>query len=141
MDDLIVIILTLVIAAFGAFGQIKKKKAIQQGQPAANPPDDIWDIFQQRREQPVQAIESEPEYYEAPESILDKYDSPDYGFDPHREGISAFEDRFSTKKPVLPIKKKKKYDFSLKKAIIYSEILNRKYIWCFLIRSFRTFFN
>ncbi len=128
MDDLIVIILTLIIAGFGAFGQIKKKKASQQGQPAGNQPDDIWDIFQPRREQPVQATESYPEYFEEPESILDKYDSPNHEFDPHREGISAFEGRFVAKKPVLQTKKKKKYDFSLKKAIIYSEILNRKYI-------------
>lgn len=129
MDDLIVIIIMLVIAGFGAIGQIKKKKEDQQQPlPAQNQPDDIWSMLQQQREPQVQVTEPYSEYFKEPESILDTFDAPIYRFDPQQEGSSAITKRVIPKKTVVQTKKNMNHDFSLKKAVIYSEILNRKYI-------------
>lgn len=129
MDDLVVIILMLIIAGFGAIGQIKKKKADQrQPQSTGKQPDDIWDMLLKQREGPVQVTEPYPEYFKEPKSILETFETPVYEFNPYREGTSALKDRIVPKKPVLQTRKKIKQDFSLKKAVIYSEILNRKYI-------------
>jgi hypothetical protein len=128
MDDLIVIIMTLIIAGFGVLGQIKKKKESQQPEPPQNEPDDIWGLFQPQRERQVQETGPFTGFIEEPESSIESFNTPYYRFDPQQEGASLLKDRVS---PIQPESKKTKMDkvgFSLKKAVIFSEILNRKYV-------------
>ncbi|WP_340112254.1 hypothetical protein [Maribellus mangrovi] len=129
MDDLIVIILTLVVAVIGIIGQRNKRK-IQQGQapsPGANQPMDLWDAImgeEDRRPeyQPQQEVE-EQELIEQP-----KEKPRGYEFVPSSEGTSEIEEEL--RKAVQKKPKKVKVDgedFSLRKAVIYQEIMNRKY--------------
>lgn len=133
MDDLLVIILTLIIAGVGALGQIKKKKEMQQPaapQPQPQPDEDIWEFIQSKHEEQGQRVPATQTYEEPvmPESVLDNYTKPEaYQFVAEQEGASSIKDRME---PVITQKRvrKNKVDFSLKKAVIYSEILNRKYV-------------
>lgn len=125
MDDLIVIILTLVIAAFGALGQVRKKKQQQQA-VTENQPEDIWDFFQSE-EEPKPVFNEDEFIGETFEEEMESVKMPLYTFTPKEEGETA-----SKAKPVLkPMERitpaKRKEVFSLRNAVIYSEILNRKY--------------
>ena len=126
MDDLIVIILTLIIAVVGVLGQIKKKKQIPADTESDETKENIWDIIQNEINKPIQTtgaemmedravIESEQVEHQA------------YQFKTKSENISTVqkesEETISIKSDE-PVKEK----FPLKKAVIYSEILNAKYI-------------
>lgn len=142
MDDLIVIILTLIFAVAGIFGQMKKKQAQNQAgdqggpQPEteSNDPDNFWDFLEPesnqnyreqgpipapspKQKQPVQTVAEEP--------VQKK---PKYQFKAENEGASIYEnDLTSDTNTITNVRKKRKDRFPLKKAVIYSEILNRKY--------------
>ena len=135
MDDLIVIILTLIVAAAGAFGQLKKKK---QATPVegneSKTPESLWDLLQGEPDykQPVEVQEFEKEKYDEQKEPLLRADSKEineseYKFVAQNEGQVVAP----VKKPMAANKKKLKSaiikDFSLRKAVIYSEILNKKY--------------
>lgn len=126
MDDLIVIILTLVIAGTGLIGQMKKKKQVQTAPGEQKNPENIWELFKQ--EAFSQAPQAETEYYrdDEPESI--PYENEQgYKFEAKNEGGVIINKEV---KPITTIKdsiKENKVGFSLRKAVIYSEILNRKY--------------
>ena len=128
MDDLVVIILTLIIAGAGVLGQMKKKKqatTIPTGQ--AKQPENIWDLF--KEEAFPQILQPEPEYYmeEEPESI--PYENEQgYKFEAKNEGGIIINNEVKPEITVIDSIKEKKEVFSLRKAVIYSEILNRKYI-------------
>ena len=127
MDDLIVIILTLIIAGAGALGQMKKKKQVQAAPGEQKNPENIWDLF--KEEAFPKAQQAEPEYYfnEQPESI--PYENEQgYRFEAKNEGGIIINDNVKTSPLVKEVIKKKKEKFPLRKAVIYSEILNRKYI-------------
>ncbi len=127
MDDLIVIILTLIIAGAGVFGQMKKKKQVTSVPGEQKNPENIWDLFNE--EMFPQAPRTEPEFSmdEEPESI--PYENEQgYKFEAKNEGGIIINNEV---KPVPAIKDSTadiKEKFSLRKAVIYSEILNRKYI-------------
>ena len=121
MDDLIVIILTLAVAGFGILGQLKKKKQEASGATPPKQPENFWDLIKNETNFPVQ--EEEVEYFEEenPEPIV----SPKVGYqkiNTIREKKSGIKNEVS-QKPRLKVKE----EFSLRKAVIYSEILNRKY--------------
>ena len=141
MDDLIVIILTLIFAVAGIFGQMKKKQAQNQAgdQPDTQPEnfnkesDNFWDFLEPesnqnfteqapvpeppKQKQPVQTVAEEP--------VQKK---PEYQFKAENEGVSIYDnDLTSDTNTVTNVRKKRKDRFPLKKAVIYSEILNRKY--------------
>lgn len=130
MDDIVVIILTLVVTAFGIYNQSRKKKAAsapvegQQKQPT-----DFWDMIMDKD----QVAEDETEEFEPvrAETYAEKQapvPEPQYTFTPTAEGKSDILDE---KKEKIPLKRKVKIDgeeFSLRKAVIYNEILKRKYI-------------
>ncbi|MFW5822486.1 MAG: hypothetical protein ACOCU7_03775 [Tangfeifania sp.] len=140
MDDLIVIILTLVFAAAGIFGQMKKKQAAGQAENQPEPPADsepegpgnFWDFLdaepeymQQapvagtpQQEQQVQAAEKKPVAVKkpVPKIIAENEDSSIYSNDLTSDGkVEKTKKDFSKER------------FPLRKAVIYSEILNRKY--------------
>lgn len=126
MDDIVVLILTLLVVAFGVIGQIKKKRPVQPDTNQDNNSGNFWDLFQ-----------VEPGFVDQPEEFNTPGDSPEtneiiteqpeYKFTPSNEGEANIykEDNES-----LEEKKNEKIlddNFSLRKAIIYSEIINRKY--------------
>ncbi len=127
MDDLVVIILTVLIAGAGIFGQIKKKKQATSVPGKKKNPENIWDLF--KEEAFPQVPQTEPDYYmdEKPESIP-YINEQGYKFVAKNEGGVLKNDKVKTQPPIKDSIKEKKEGFSLRKAVIYSEILNRKYI-------------
>lgn len=126
MDDIVVLILTLLIFVLGAIGQIKKKRSAQTNTGQNNKPGSFWDL-----------LEGEPEFVEQPEEfnpVVEPQQSEiikketEYKFTPSNEGKTNIYDEI-----VEDLKEEKKKEkildenFSLRKAIIYSEIINRKY--------------
>ena len=136
MDDLIVIILTLIIAGAGAIGQLKKKKQMPVATQESKNPENIWDLF--REETILPELKPEPDYIaiEQEESELYKYEQPEsipyeneqgYNFNAKNEGGFLLKRDFISKPLTIQKISKKKVNFPLRKAVIYSEILNRKY--------------
>lgn len=125
MDDLIVIILTLIIAVVGVLGQVKKKKQAE-GTGAGNSTGDIWDLFQEQDN--FQEAEKVTEFYEEDEKTLESFDTLVYQFDAVKEGSALIKGKNIPEDTAISEKVEDKEKFSLKKAVIYSEILNRKYI-------------
>lgn len=129
MDDLVVIILTLLIAGAGAIGQMKKKKQTTPipvtGQ--VKQPENIWDLF--KEEAFPQMLQPDPEFYldEEPESIPYENEQ-NYKFEAKNEGDTLINNEIKPEPIINDVIKDKKEVFSLRKAVIYSEILNRKYI-------------
>ncbi|HCE58163.1 MAG TPA: hypothetical protein DER09_10135 [Prolixibacteraceae bacterium] len=128
MDDLLVVILTLIIAGAGALGQLKKKKQTS-GDIAGNlnSPEDIWNLF---KDDPVLSHLAEDPH--GTKEVFVKEPGPavneqNYTFNPKNEGGKIIET--ATAKPAVTPKKESvfKGNFSLRDAVIYNEILNRKY--------------
>lgn len=129
MDDIVVIILTFIVAVFGILNKTRKKNAAS-GQPAP-PADDtqnFWEMLMDDNE--------DVPYQPQPQVIQEEVVKPE----PVREAKPKFEYSTEAKKSA-PLKPKMKRTekskkgvlimgekFSLKKAVIYSEIINRKYV-------------
>jgi hypothetical protein len=129
MDDLIVIILTLVVAVIGVISQRNKRRA-QQGQAppeGATQPVDFWDVImgeEDRRQEyePRQEVEAE-DLIEEP-----KPKQREYEFIPSSKRTSEIEEELRKAAQRKPKKVKVDgEDFSLRKAVIYQEIMNRTY--------------
>jgi cell division protein FtsN len=146
MDDLLFIILTLIVTVIGALGQINKKKrsARQQNQAEGNEPeekpDNFWDFLNEEAYSQTEQQEEhlpEEEMIEQEDPLARKMDKPEpepkitkpeYRFTAKNEGQSIYSSEITDKADEEKRKTKKKIrDFSLRKAVIYSEILNRKY--------------
>jgi hypothetical protein len=126
MDDLIVIILTLLIAGAGAIGQIKKKKQIPVAPEEPINPENIWDLF--REETLLPERKTEPEYFEVEHQESEPYENEQgYNFAASNEGGILFKKEVKIQPVTKEITEKRKEKFPLRKAVIYSEILNRKY--------------
>ena len=134
MDDLIVIILTLIIAGVGVLGQFKKKKQAQaatEGQ--ADSPKSFWDLITDEAVGNPQATDmdydelefdgEEVEVVQKSETLIQK---PTYQFKTSNKA-ELVEKNVNQKTKPKKLKSKLNEDFSLRKAVIYSEILNRKY--------------
>lgn len=129
MDDLIVIILTLILAVAGALGQLKKKKKGEQAgeqtdEPQVDQPGNFWDFLEEGKEPKMQHQE-EPVMDEMATGQETPVMKPE-GSAIYKHDLTA-DAKEKGKKPGKSVKKEKTRDFSLKKAVIYSEILNRKY--------------
>lgn len=126
MDDLVVIIITLVIVVVGALGQIKKKKPLQQNPEQQNKPPGFWDLLKEDMDYQGQ----QPEYTTNEEPATEPEfhgKNPDYQFKGENETTSVFAEDKNKLKTEEKGETKTKEKFSLRKAVIYSEILNRKY--------------
>lgn len=128
MDDIVVIILTLVVTGFGIYNQHRKKKAAS-AQVSAEPKEtpDFWDMIMDKAD----VVEEEEVLVPKPREVVkEKRESvvkPKYNFTPSAEGQSDIDD--AVKKQITK-KRKVRIDgeeFSLRKAVIYNEILKRKY--------------
>ncbi len=128
MDDLLVVIITLIIAGAGALGQLKKKKQLPGGAARnLNTPEDIWNLF---KDDPVLTHLAEDPY--GTKEVFVKEPGPavneqNYTFSPKNEGGKVIET--AAAKPAVSSQKKSvfKGNFSLRDAVIYNEILTRKY--------------
>lgn len=135
MDDIVVIILTILVAVVGALSQKKKRReAAAPKKPQPNQPDgpmSIWEILREQSSTGTHPFdEPEPMFEAVKEEPVDRVPEPRpaYQFSASSEGSSDI------KEPILVEPKKKPHKvtidgekFSLRKAIIYSEIMNRKY--------------
>lgn len=130
MEDYFVIILTLIIAVVGILNRKKKKNApklsVVEG---AEQSSDFWDVIMNQQEE--EFVEEPVDEYIEPEPVVERYkqavEKPKYFFTAANEGKSNIPDATKAK----PIRKRKVMiegeEFSLKKAVIYSEIMKRKY--------------
>jgi hypothetical protein len=126
-------LLTLLIGAAGAIGQLKKKKEGQGKPDQPKTGGDLWDLFNEEifPEQPKAKTEPGmvPEEYE--DEYVEEYEPYEneqkYEFKPVNEGGKIIENKTTPKTPVIKNEIRAKEKFSLRKAVIYSEILNRKY--------------
>jgi hypothetical protein len=126
MDDLVVIILTLLVAGAGIIGQLKKKKQISEGTGEQKKDGDIWDllkeeVFPQEKVEPPVPVNIEQEEFKPYEN------KQDYKFKAKNESGKRKDDYKIPETKKINTGKRIKEDFSLRKAVIYSEILNRKY--------------
>ena len=135
MDDLIVIILTLIVAAAGALGQLKKKKQVPPAEgEESKTPESLWDLLQGEPDyqHPVEVQDFKKEKHDEYTEPLLKADNREVNESKYKY-IAQNEGQVATKvkKPMAANRKKLKpgviKDFSLRKAVIYSEILNKKY--------------
>jgi hypothetical protein len=115
MDDLIVIILTLIFIVAGFFGQVKKHRAAAEGK--ANVPPGRSDPF-----------EFQDEEWEEPSISRSEGAHRDTVLSPENEGGSISVKNLSSEiRSQRRVKTGKKKKFPLREAVIYSEILRQKY--------------
>jgi len=127
MDDLIVVILTLLIAGAGAIGQLKKKKEMTVAPEVQKNPENIWDLFKQEVFAPE--LNKEQEYFDTDSEESEPYvNEQGYKFEAINEGGLLDNSDIKVQSPAITPTTKTKVKFPLRKAVIYSEILNRKYI-------------
>ena len=136
MDDIVVIILTILVAVVGALSQRKKRQQAEaakknpgvQSQP--NQPFDFWEMLREESTPVHPFDEPEPVMENLMEEHVDTVPEPKpvYRFSAKDEGSSDI------KESIVEAPQKKRYKvlidgekFSLRKAVIYSEIMNRKY--------------
>jgi hypothetical protein len=126
MDDLIVVILTLAVAGIGILGQFKKKKQQAAGTSQPKQPESFWDLIQGETKFPAQ--EESSDYYdeENVEPVISPVTSNQKINTAHKKPFVK-KDEFVKKSIRKKVKSKTMESFSLRKAVIYSEILNRKY--------------
>ncbi len=127
MDDLIVVIITLLIAGAGVIGQLKKKKEIPVTPEVQKNPENIWELIKQEVFAPE--LKNEPEYLDIDSEESEPFiNEQGYNFESTNEGGTFLSTQLNTQTVVNETATKKKVKFPLRKAVIYSEILNRKYI-------------
>ncbi|MEE4286063.1 MAG: hypothetical protein V2I31_07940 [Mariniphaga sp.] len=125
MDDIIVIILTLIFIVASIFGQKKKRKPVSEveTEPQSSG-DNFWDML---NDEWKEARQTDAPNQQRPIEKQEQanMDPKPYTFQPEKEGAVAVAQKpKETKTTISKIKKKK---FPLRDAVIYSEILNRKY--------------
>ena len=142
MDDAVVIILTLLIMVVGAVNQIRKKqKAPLPEEPgkATPPKKNFWEElldseeFNQVNKQETKTDDWEP-YYEEPEKKVEtpKTKSEPIILKPENEGVHSIKTEKMDIIKTSEIGSEKKAaklpgGFTLRRAIIFSEIIQRKY--------------
>ncbi len=135
MEDYLVIIITLIVAVVGVLRRKKKKTVAQAPETGkAKSSSNFWDMIMDEQggdAEPVYEYEESESHHVDPEPVLQEHavavEKSSSAFWVRDEGVSAVDtEREATQK------KKRKItidgeEFSLKKAVIYSEIMNRKY--------------
>jgi hypothetical protein len=132
MDDLIVIILTLIVLVAGAFGQMKKKKPAVPvpGQPQS--PGDFWDFFDEKPDVQPFTVGTSGLEEQIHEKVNAREEKHDYEFVAQNEGGSLLSTEVTQIETAADIQNRPSRfalnKFSLRDAVIYNEILNTKYI-------------
>jgi hypothetical protein len=125
MDDLIVIILTLVLIIASSLGQFKKKPS-GESKVNNNIPDNSDDNWLLPGENEVKDIKEKPLVTYTGQDNIQKKNVQSYQF---KDDFTSVKQDRQTIQEIQnhSVKKVKKIKFSLRKAVIYNEILNRKY--------------
>ena len=137
MDDILVVVVTIIVAGIGFISKLKKKKEQAPKTENLNTSKSFWDLIQGESEIPQ--TETVPDYYESEfeeeeEKQLERKYTEIKSKKSTYHSISSLKSNLHNKKEVVNKKKRTKLknglkeNFSLRKAVIYSEILNRKYI-------------
>ncbi len=131
MEDFIVIILTLIIVIIGAVGKTKRKNIQQPADNQKAQPGNLWDFLNEFDENKVQQNREIIDEPVINQEIISEPKTPVYNFTAKNEGGSKMN-RDNSKAEEKPeetktFKKRPDESFSLRKAVIYNEILNRKY--------------
>ena len=121
MDDIIVLILTLLFIVAGIFGQMKKRQLPPGEVPDPEPLQyNPWENMEEEHERPIGVTEHLQPVVEVAKE--DRF---------HTAGNQMRRTFTSLPQKEIPEKQQTKIveleKFPLKKAVIYSEILNRKY--------------
>lgn len=127
MDDIIVLILTLIFIVAGIFGQMKKRQAANQPQPESQPKeDDFWELLKEGWDETGKQVEKTQTAGENFKKV--PVQQKEYQFKAENEGERLIkESSVKSMRNFDRRKETKKNKFPLKEAVIYSEILNRKY--------------
>lgn len=127
MDDIIVIILTLIVAVFGALNQRRKKKT-EEGSPVSSDKSQDQNFWNMLMDDEADVIPASQQYTneevkeDEPTPVM-----PKYNFEKENEGMHSVMQKTKAAKHTQIKKSILGEDFSLRKAVIYSEIINRKY--------------
>lgn len=115
MKDIFVVLVVIIFIIASFLEQMKKKQVPQP--PAPQPKeDDDWD-------EAGTSVQSSPA-----DKLFDHIYETAYSFSPEQEGArTIFEQPVHTPKKPTQKKIRDSKQFSLKQAVIFSEILNRKY--------------
>lgn len=125
MDDIIVIILTLIFIVASIFGQKKKRPPIPETETEPLPKEDnFWDMLDKQWDETPQPVSTQQQKPVEQQLIAD-IEPQRYTFHPEKEGAKPVARKPEKTKTAITKNKKKK--FPLRDAVIYSEILNRKY--------------
>jgi len=127
MDDLLVIIITLLIAGFGIIGQFKKKRPNPETENEDGISNDIMELFNIPSGNPKYKRGYANQYETIEEEPKPKVKEQRFNFDPNKEGGTFTKTVQKPSAPINNVDSKTKNKFPLRKAVIYSEILNRKY--------------
>ena len=125
MDDLLIIILTLVIGAIGAIGNARKKKMASNNPGSVKQsPGGFWNMDEIFMPDEGGRINYQTDSYPASDEIIIDEPLDNHG---NIEGQSVVVKK--TEPPITNPESETswKNQISWKKAVIYSEILNRKY--------------
>ncbi|WP_319479546.1 hypothetical protein [uncultured Draconibacterium sp.] len=129
MDDIVVIILTLIVALFGILNKKRKKNATPgESAPGVGSAPDFWEMLMDDNKD----VPGQPQPQVVQEEV--KEEEPVQEVRPSFQYSTEARKSASLKRKEEQAKKSKKKSlilgekFSLKKAVIYSEIINRKYI-------------
>lgn len=121
MDDIIVLILTLIFIVAGIFGQMKKRQLPPQQQGEAEQERrNYWEISEDEEDEPIGVTE-----HLTPVKEVAKEDRFHSAANMMKREFQKARPQIIPEKPKAAAAASKK--FPLKKAVIYSEILNRKY--------------
>lgn len=121
MDDIIVLILTLLFIVAGIFGQMKKRQLPPEADTGAEPmPNKFWENLEEDEDHPIGVTE----HLQPVQEIAKEDRFHTSGNQMRREFAPIVTKKVSAKQKVESLNLKR---FPLKTAVIYSEILNRKY--------------
>ncbi|WP_320110519.1 hypothetical protein [Draconibacterium orientale] len=129
MDDIVVIILTLIVAVFGILNKTRKKNAAPgESASGAGSAQDFWEMLMDDNENVPRQPEPPVVHHDVVEEEPVQQARPAYQFSTETKKSAPLKRKMQrakkTKKQSLLLGEK----FSLKKAVIYSEIINRKYV-------------
>lgn len=136
MDDLIVIILTILIVIIGALNQLKKQKQAAKQPEEKNPEPGIWEtLFDESEDVELQTVGQSMEVQQEPFQLEStEPEITDYRFGQTEEGRTFLfqrEPESSGEGENVQVADSLiegiGEEFTLRKAVVYSEILNTKY--------------
>lgn len=131
METIFYIIAIIIIVLRAVYQNKKKTQKAQKTVISESPLEEVWKEIMEDEKTIEQSIKEEPDIVEKPIGEIENIPFSEYKIKSQEE-ISEVG-TFSKKAPIKTFSKKKKIkidgdDFSMKKAIIYSEIMNRKYV-------------